>query len=151
MPSLAQLVGNGVIKLGRSGVGGFWRSVFNVPVMVISVFAEVSLRRITILFDSSHHSWTAVTPVIYERDSAIRTTGVWSFRKTGNIIWGNSLVTPTSVLWSVVLNSLWPSDTICRQRSGSTLAQVMACCLTAPSHYLNQCWLIISEVQWRPY
>ena len=26
--------------------------------------------------------------------------------------------------------------------------QVMACCLTAPSHYLNQCWLIISEVMW---
>ena len=24
----------------------------------------------------------------------------------------------------------------------------MACCLTAPSHYLNQCWLIISEVIW---
>ena len=24
-----------------------------------------------------------------------------------------------------------------RQRSGSTLAQVVACCLTAPSHYLN--------------
>ena len=24
----------------------------------------------------------------------------------------------------------------------------MACCLTAPSHYLNQCWLLISEVQW---
>ena len=31
-------------------------------------------------------------------------------------------------------------------RSGSTLAQIMTCCLTAPSHYLNQCWLIISEV-----
>ena len=45
------------------------------------------------------------------------------------------------------VNSLWPSDTIWRQRSGSTLAQVMACCLTAPSHYLNQCWLIISEIQ----
>ena len=28
-------------------------------------------------------------------------------------------------------------------RSGSTLAQVMAYCLMAPSHYLNQCWLII--------
>ena len=24
----------------------------------------------------------------------------------------------------------------------------MACCLTAPSHYLNQCWLIISKVFW---
>ena len=46
------------------------------------------------------------------------------------------------------LNSLWPRDAIWRQRSESTLAQVMACCLTAPSHYLNQCWLIITKVQW---
>ena len=46
------------------------------------------------------------------------------------------------------LNSLWPSDTIWRHKSGSTLAQVMACCLTTPSHYLNQCWLINSKVQW---
>ena len=36
-------------------------------------------------------------------------------------------------------------------RSESTVAQVMACWLTAPSHYLNQCWLIISEVQWHSY
>ena len=47
-----------------------------------------------------------------------------------------------------LVNSLRPSDTIWRHRSGSTLVQVMACCLTAPSHYLNQCWLI-SEVQWQ--
>ena len=44
------------------------------------------------------------------------------------------------------VNLLWPSEAAWWQRSGSTLAQVMACCLTAPSHYLNQCWLIISEV-----
>ena len=49
---------------------------------------------------------------------------------------------------SVSLNSLWPSDVIWRQESRSTLAQVMACCLTAPSHYLNRCWLMISEVLW---
>ena len=24
----------------------------------------------------------------------------------------------------------------------------MACCLTAPSHYPNQCWLIISKIRW---
>ena len=42
------------------------------------------------------------------------------------------------------VNSLGPSDAIWRWRSWSTLVQVMACCLTAPSHYLNQCWLIIS-------
>ena len=47
-----------------------------------------------------------------------------------------------------LFNSLWPGDAIRRHRSGSTLAQVMACCLTAPSHYLNQCWLSISSVQW---
>ena len=45
-------------------------------------------------------------------------------------------------------NSLRPSDTIWRHRSGSTLAQVMAYFLMAPSHYLNQCWLIISKVLW---
>ena len=33
-------------------------------------------------------------------------------------------------------------------RSWSTLVQVMARCLTAPSHYLNQCWLIIDEGPW---
>ena len=46
------------------------------------------------------------------------------------------------------VNSLKPSEAIWRHRTGSTLVQAMACCLTAPSHYLNQCWLIISEVLW---
>ena len=46
------------------------------------------------------------------------------------------------------VNSLRPSEAIWRHRSGPTLVQVMACCLTAPSHYLNQCWLIISKVLW---
>ena len=34
--------------------------------------------------------------------------------------------------------------------SGSTLVQVMACCLAAPSHYMNQCWLVISGFQLHP-
>ena len=55
-----------------------------------------------------------------------------------------------TVTWYIgdYFNSLWPSDAIWWHRSGSTLAQVRACCLTAPSHYLNQCRLIISEVLW---
>ena len=48
----------------------------------------------------------------------------------------------------MLINSLWPGDILWQQRSGSALAQVMACCLTAPSHYLNQCWLIVSKVLW---
>ena len=43
---------------------------------------------------------------------------------------------------------LTPCDAIWRHGSGSTLVQVMACCLKAPSHYLNQYWLINSEVLW---
>ena len=49
---------------------------------------------------------------------------------------------------SLSLNELKPSDAIWRHRTGSALAQVMACCLVASSHYENQFWLIISEVFW---
>ena len=44
----------------------------------------------------------------------------------------------------MIINSIWSSGTIWRHRSQSSLAQVMACCLTAPSHYLNHCWLLIT-------
>ena len=45
-------------------------------------------------------------------------------------------------------NSLRPSDAIWQHSSGSTLVQVMACCLMAPSHYLNHFLFIIREVLW---
>ena len=35
------------------------------------------------------------------------------------------------------VNSVWPSDAIWWHVTGSTWAQIMACCLMAPSHYLN--------------
>ena len=38
-----------------------------------------------------------------------------------------------------VFNSLFPSNAMWWHRSRSTMAQVMACCLMAPSLYLNQC------------
>ena len=49
---------------------------------------------------------------------------------------------------SFSINSLWPNDTIWRHRSWSTLAQVMACFPMAPSHHLNESWLLINEVLW---
>ena len=45
-------------------------------------------------------------------------------------------------------NSLWPSDTMWQYKSRSTLVQVMACSLMAPSHYLNQCWHTTCGVLW---
>ena len=56
---------------------------------------------------------------------------------------------------SVILNkltncfkALWHSDIIGWHITGPTSVQAIALCLTAPSHYLNQCWLIIREVLW---
>ena len=76
---------------------------------------------------------------------AITWTNVYSSSK---LIFGLHLrAMPQEVLLNCGLATpLWPSDAIRQQGTESTLAQVMACCLTAPSHYLNQCWLIISNV-----
>ena len=48
------------------------------------------------------------------------------------------------------VNSLRPSNTIWWQKSGSTLNQVMACCLMAPiaSHHRHQYQLVIKGVLW---
>ena len=45
--------------------------------------------------------------------------------------------------FQLIRNSVWPNGVIWKHKSGSTLAQVMACCLTSPGRYLNQCWLLI--------
>ena len=49
---------------------------------------------------------------------------------------------------SLVQDCLTHSHAIWPHRSGSTLAQVMACCLRSPSQWLNQCWLSITGVLW---
>ena len=48
-------------------------------------------------------------------------------------------------------NLLWPSGIIWWQSPWSTLAQVMTCCLMAPSHYLNQYWPITNGVLWHSF
>ena len=53
---------------------------------------------------------------------------------------GTDLVILVYSSFNTMVNSLWPSDVIWRHGSGSTLAQIMACYLMAPSHYVNQCW-----------
>ena len=46
------------------------------------------------------------------------------------------------------LDSVWPSEPMWRVTSGSTLTQAMTCCQMVPSYYLNQCWRLVSKVQW---
>ena len=54
-------------------------------------------------------------------------------------------------IWAQCVNSLGPDDPKWWQRSASTLAHVMACCLRALSHYLNQYWFTISKVYWHSF
>ena len=39
-------------------------------------------------------------------------------------------------------------DATWQRRPWATLAQIMACCLTSPSHYLNQRWLFVKGFVW---
>ena len=53
------------------------------------------------------------------------------------LVYIRSLITTNSI------NSLWLSENKRGDGIGSTLAQVIACCLTAPNHYLDQYELMI--------
>ena len=89
------------------------------------------------------------------RDNTAKWKGNWRSARG----WNYSARSPLKLVliychfltWSmipVVFNSSWRSDVIWRQRPESVLARIMSCCLTAPSHYLNQCLRITSKVQW---
>ena len=56
----------------------------------------------------------------------------------------HSKIAPKIIFKSHRVNILWFSVTIWRHRPGSTLVQVMVCCLTATSQYVSQLWLLIS-------
>ena len=50
--------------------------------------------------------------------------------------------------YSARFNSLWPSNAIWWHSSGSTLTQIIACWLMAPSHCMHPLSLVISKVHW---
>ena len=71
----------------------------------------------------------------------------WFFHKKGTEMWKAFSCLKKNMACLLWAKSLWPTDAIWWQRSGSTSVEVMAYC--KPS-YWNQCWLVISEVQWHP-
>ena len=62
-------------------------------------------------------------------------------------VWGVSQCWEYLLYTEIVfaMNSLWASDAIWWHKSGSTLAQVMGCCLMAPNNCLSRCWPISSK------
>ena len=68
----------------------------------------------------------------------------WSKYQTfhsGKRLWKYCLRNGDHFVQSRWVDSFWLSDAIWRHGSWSTMVQVMACCLTAPSHNLDHCWL----------
>ena len=64
----------------------------------------------------------------------------WIYKFDNHLKW--STLCQLSPLLS---SSSWPGDVIWWHASGSTLDQIVVCCLVAPSHYLNQWWPIITD------
>ena len=102
------------------------------------------------IFKSSHDNalWWMPQDLTNDKSTLVQVMA-WCRQATSHYLsqcWLNSL-SPYGVTRPQWVNSLWLSDIIWLYRSGSTLAQVMAGCLTTWCHYLNH-WLIISEVLW---
>ena len=81
--------------------------------------------------------------------------GIWNpwWKLNTNLNWKKNAL-PEVDKYSLKFNLFWTSDDViwCYQDQ-SSLAQVMTCCLMAPSHYVNQCWLISNETmsKWNFY
>ena len=125
---------------------------------------NIVCKMATILSRGRWVSMVAYSDTRPSADTALTTKWTTSFRSFSSIKWFwiisadqkaflKWLPKTHNILWHSEcsychVNSLWPSDTIWWHRSGSILAQVMACCLTAPSHYLKQSWFTVKGILW---
>ena len=112
----------------------------------VRVLKELGSLRISLLTFTARESWQVPD---WKQDTGVYFYNRWPLR--GLLYW--YLIKSLQLIWRLGTyrfhsSSLWPSDAIWQQGSRSKLVQVMACCLMAPSHYLNQHWLIITKVQW---
>ena len=126
-------------------------------ILQISIFVHVSVKGFWILnMLSENNTWIIVWYVrrwCYFLESTMLLHWKWH-----HIIVHDFSVCPSICTFSLRHNILptlrftlycsTSSDTIWWHISGSTLDQVLACCLAVPRHYLNQCWYIISKMRW---
>ena len=66
--------------------------------------------------------------------------------KENNRHWSSSGINGTRC-FHCNINSFAPSGAVVHQWSWSKLVKVMPCFQATPSHYLNQCWLIMNKFQ----
>ena len=126
------------------------RTQFRCPIRCLNIWWGIDVGDMRILGNLFCFAGTT------SKELSVATRNVWMARPSSSqeptVVWARNSrriwpgeVGTTTSRW---IDSLWPKDAIWHLRTWSTLVQVMACCLMAPSHYLNQCWLIICEVVW---
>ena len=115
-----------------------------------NVFKDAMCRMAAI----SRHQWVNVITiwirakqdfrlVTREQPLAKWVPGIWNSETCGCRTFFLIMAFPFAPFYS-----LWPRAVILLHRSGSILAQVMTWCCQAPSHHLNQCWLLMKGVLW---
>ena len=108
--------------------------------MAIQFFATTSRGIVEYLYKKKTLN---ISNKIMNRSQPINTTIEWgNFRYYGNfghhfVSFQFVLVLRYMVFRYVLVNTLWPSDSAWRHKTRSTVVQVMACYLMAPSHNLS--------------
>ena len=121
---------------------------------VLSTLIDIWLAFYTTAWSCESFPVTLDTTYHIDRGWQCSHLRAWILSSVSRVIYKIMLGKHTHSHWryafgvTIWLNSLWPCGAIWRHRAWSTLVQVMSCFLTAPSHYLNQCWLTVSEVLW---
>ena len=119
-----------------------------------SIFFQVmawSLRAIAWINDLSSMTYHQWGPSAFNWEQFYRhCLGITHYKLFENYIFENTTISHKNndLMRTEIWSYLLLGDVIWRHGTRSTLAQVMACCLSAPRQYLNQCWLIICAVPW---
>ena len=120
--------------------------------LVFSARASVTAMLIMHTCDSSCSSVESSSLKFGKCDGKKSVKCAWKYMYM-NLLWRKSIENFVCNVAAILfrpecVNPLRLNVAIWQNRSGSILAQVIACGLTAPNHYLNQCWLIITKAQW---
>ena len=115
-----------------------WKYPYSVKVSMDKIFPPQASTRITPALMASHH-WSrhwhgafAWCRVLWRHVMHLVSMNKVQYSK---FLWSTVW---TCALLPGIISPLRPGDTMKWHRSGSTLVQAMACCLTSPSHCLNK-------------
>ena len=97
-------------------------------------------------FVALYVTWSVFSKIIMTVSPYLALLKYWKLYK----LWGKILNTQVNVtkVYFQRKNLFATGEVMCYPISMSTLVEVMAWCLMAPSHYLHQCWFVIFYALW---